>query len=141
MFSRQNVMPKWTIFKISSKVSNSQSKAFVLIAEIFWRIFWRPLFDAVQNSSFYHQKSKFSWYSKQNHLYFKLLKKLLNISPLLFKIITQAQFYAQLLNGRSNCLALQVFFATFVFQRWTIFSTILMSNGNHFFVIKNHRDE
>ena len=33
-------MPKWTIFLISSKVSNSQSKEFVLITEIFWRIFW-----------------------------------------------------------------------------------------------------
>ena len=34
-------MPKWTIFLISSKVSNSQSKEVVLITEIFWRIFWR----------------------------------------------------------------------------------------------------
>ena len=61
-----------------------------------------------------HHKLKFSWHSKQNHLYFKLLKKkLLNISPLIFKITTQALFYAQLLNGRSNCLALQVFFCNF----------------------------
>ena len=51
-------MPKWTIFLISSKVNNSQSKEFVLITEIFcrifWHIFWRPLFDAVQNSSYWH---------------------------------------------------------------------------------------
>ena len=31
-------MPKWAIFLISSKVSNSQSKEFVLITEISWRI-------------------------------------------------------------------------------------------------------
>ena len=46
-------MPKWTIFLISSKVSNSQSKEFVLITEIFWRIFWldnwRSLIVVVEN--------------------------------------------------------------------------------------------
>ena len=45
MFLRQTrtTMPKWTFFLILSKilkVSNSQSKKFVLITEIFWRIFW-----------------------------------------------------------------------------------------------------
>ena len=34
-------MPKWTIFLISWKVSNFQSKEFVLITEILWQIFWR----------------------------------------------------------------------------------------------------
>ena len=50
-------MPKWTIFLISSKVSNSQSKELVLITEILWRIFWRnkwrSLIVVVENFSFW----------------------------------------------------------------------------------------
>ena len=46
-------MPKWTIFLKSSKVSNSQSKEFVLITEILWRIFWhnnwRSLIGVLEN--------------------------------------------------------------------------------------------
>ena len=49
-------MPKWTIFLISSKVSNSQSKEFVLITEIFSQIFWhdnwRSLIGVVENFRF-----------------------------------------------------------------------------------------
>ena len=33
-------MQKWTIFLISSKINNSQSKESVLITEIFWQMFW-----------------------------------------------------------------------------------------------------
>ena len=49
-------MPKWTIFLISSKVNNSQSKGFVLITEIFWWIFWhdnwQSLIVVVENFRF-----------------------------------------------------------------------------------------
>ena len=50
-------MPNWTIFLISSKVSNSKSKEFVLITEIFWQIFWRDnwrsLIAIVENFRYY----------------------------------------------------------------------------------------
>ena len=56
-------MPKWTVFLTSWKVSNSQSKEFVLITEIFWQIFWRDnwrsLIVVVEN--FRSKVNKYWW--------------------------------------------------------------------------------
>ena len=87
----------------------------------------------------YHHKFKFSWHSKQNHLCKYTLNcwKNYSIFPHLYSKSQRRRCSMHSYSmGGVIALRCKFFFATFVFQRWTIFSTILMSNGNHFFVRK-----